>query len=56
MLGFNHLGRMGQLGNQMFQYAMLSVAAKHGYDIGIPFELALESPGESRSLVDFAPG
>ena len=23
MIGFNHLGRLGQLGNQMFQYAAL---------------------------------
>ena len=33
MLGFNHLGRMGQLGNQMFQYASLKGIATHrGFD------------------------
>ena len=33
MLGFNHLGRMGQLGNQMFQYASLKgIATNRGYD------------------------
>jgi hypothetical protein len=37
MIGLNYLGRMGQLGNQMFQYAALrGVAAKHGYDYTIP--------------------
>ena len=29
MLGFNHLGRMGQLGNQMFQYASLIGIARN---------------------------
>ena len=33
MLGFNHLGRMGQLGNQMFQYASLKgIARNRGFD------------------------
>ena len=33
MLGFNHLGRMGQLGNQMFQYASLKgIASNRGFD------------------------
>lgn len=37
MIGFNHLGRHGRLGNQMFQYAGLrGIAAKHGYDFCIP--------------------
>ena len=37
MLAFNHLGRLGRLGNQMFQYASLSgIAARRGYDFGIP--------------------
>ena len=41
MITFSKIGQLGQLGNQMFQYAMLlGVAAKHGYDIGIPLELA----------------
>lgn len=37
MIGFNHLGRHGRLGNQMFQYAALrGIAAIHGYDFCIP--------------------
>ena len=37
MLAFNHLGQLGRLGNQMFQYASLSgIAASRGYDFGIP--------------------
>jgi len=37
MIGLNYLGRMGQLGNQMFQYAaLMGVADKHGYQYTIP--------------------
>lgn len=37
MLGFNHLGKIGRCGNQMFQYAALrGIAAKHNYDFCIP--------------------
>ena len=37
MIGYNHLGRNGRLGNQMFQYAALrGIAAKHGYKFTIP--------------------
>jgi hypothetical protein len=37
MIGYNHLGRNGRLGNQMFQYAALrAIAAKHGYEFTIP--------------------
>ena len=37
MIGFNHLGIVGRLGNQMFQYAALrGIADKHGYDFTIP--------------------
>tara|TARA_S200002703_G_scaffold4184_1_gene5527 strand:+ start:2686 stop:3477 length:792 start_codon:yes stop_codon:yes gene_type:complete len=37
MIGFNHLGIVGRLGNQMFQYATLrAIADKHGYDFTIP--------------------
>lgn len=37
MIGFNSLGQLGRLGNQMFQYAALKgIAAKHGYNICIP--------------------
>ena len=37
MIGYDHLGKNGRLGNQMFQYAALrGVAAKHGYEFIIP--------------------
>lgn len=37
MIGYNHLGKNGRLGNQMFQYAALrGIAAKHEYDFMIP--------------------
>ena len=37
MLAFNHLGTLGRLANQMFQYASLrGMAARKGYDFGIP--------------------
>lgn len=37
MLAFNHLGRLGRLGNQMFQYASLrGIASNRGYDFCVP--------------------
>lgn len=37
MIGFNALGRMGRLANQMFQYASLKgIATNRGYDFSIP--------------------
>jgi hypothetical protein len=37
MLAFNHLGSLGRLGNQMFEYAALrGIAAHHGYEWCIP--------------------
>ena len=37
MIGFNHLGHLGRLGNQMFEFAALrGIAAKNGHDICIP--------------------
>lgn len=37
MIGFNFLGKMGQLGNQMFQYAsLLGIARKHNVFFTIP--------------------
>ena len=37
MIGFNYLGKMGQLGNQMFQYASLKgIARKNGHNFCIP--------------------
>ena len=38
MIGFNALGRMGRLANQMFQYASLKgIATRHGYDYMIAY-------------------
>jgi hypothetical protein len=37
MIGLNYLGRMGQLGNQMFQYAAVKGVAKNRrYEFTIP--------------------
>jgi hypothetical protein len=37
MIGFNHIGRQGRLGNQMFQYAALrGIAETKGYEFCIP--------------------
>ena len=37
MIGFNQLGHLGRLGNQMFQYAALrGIAANFGYNVCIP--------------------
>jgi hypothetical protein len=38
MIGFNHLGRLGRLGNQMFQYAALrGIAANNDYNFCFPY-------------------
>lgn len=37
MIGFNHLGKIGRLGNQMFQCAgLLGISEKRGFDYCIP--------------------
>ena len=37
MIGFNHLGNLGRLGNQMFEFAALrGISAKHNYEFCIP--------------------
>ena len=37
MLSFNHIGNLGRLGNQMFEYAALrGIAKRHGYEYCIP--------------------
>jgi hypothetical protein len=37
MIGFNHIGRLGQLGNQMFQFASLKgIAMNRGFGFMIP--------------------
>ena len=47
MIGFNRLGLMGRLGNQMFQYASLrGIAKNNGYNWMIP------PPAEDSSKFD----
>ena len=42
-IGFNHIGRLGQLGNQMFQYASLKgIARHHGYEYVLPQNEAVD--------------
>ena len=37
MIGFDSIGTMGRLGNQMFQHAAVKgIARKHGYEYSIP--------------------
>ena len=37
MIGFDSIGTMGRLGNQMFQHAAVKgIARKHGYEYAIP--------------------
>ena len=48
MIGFNYLGKLGQLGNQMFQYASLrGIAKNRGFDFRIPYhhEVFVDSLG-----------
>ena len=46
MIGFNHLGRIGRLGNQMFQVAgLMGIAAYRGYDYCIPDHSAYSDYG-----------
>jgi hypothetical protein len=41
MIGFDALGKLGRLGNQMFQYASLKgIARNRGYDYCIPPSLS----------------
>lgn len=67
MIGFNELGRKGNLGNQMFQYASLrGIAANRGFDWKIPpidatrvhgydlFRL-FEMPGVSSENIGYVP-
>lgn len=53
MITFSKLGSYGQLGNQMFQYAMLlGVAARTGYEVAIPRRYTGQ---KKRGLVEFKP-
>lgn len=58
MIGFNLLGKMGQLGNQMFQYASLRGIAKNkGYQFCIPFhnEVVTDALGNKLRIELFNP-
>ena len=57
-IAFNHLGRMGQLGNQMFQYASLKgIARNRGRDYMIPnnTEVVVDSLGNRLRTEIFRP-
>ena len=48
MIGFNHIGNLGRLGNQMFEYAALrGIAKRHGYDFMIP-------PPENKGIENYS--
>ena len=51
MIGFNALGRMGRLANQMFQYASLKgIARNTGVDFCIPFHKEAVNDGIGNML------
>ena len=52
MLSYNGLGRMGRLGNQMFQYASLKgIARNRGFDFCIPWSPFLD-PWQDHQLLE----
>lgn len=52
MIGFNHIGRQGRLGNQMFQYAALcGIAETKGYEFCIP-ESTFKNEWEDHQLFE----
>ena len=58
MIGFNFLGKMGQLGNQMFQVASLKgIARNRGYNFCIPNhrEVVIDSLGNKLRIEIFEP-
>jgi len=58
MIGFNYLGKMGQLGNQMFQYASLrGIAKNRGYNFCIPYhnEVVVDGLGNKLRIELFDP-
>jgi hypothetical protein len=58
MIGFNYLGRMGQLGNQMFQVASLKgIAKNNGYNFCIPNhnEVLIDNLGNKLRIELFHP-
>ena len=51
MIGFNYLGKLGQLGNQMFQYASLrGIAKNRGYAWCIPYHKEVFDDGLGNKL------
>ena len=51
MIGFNHLGRLGRIGNQMFQYAALrGIAANTGVQYCFPFYQQAVDTGDGNML------
>jgi len=51
MIGFNYLGKLGQLGNQMFQYASLrGIARNRGFDFCIPYHKEVMEDGIGNKL------
>lgn len=58
MIGFNYLGKMGQLGNQMFQYASLKgIARNNNYNFCIPNhrDVIVDSLGNKLRIEIFQP-
>ena len=58
MIGFNYLGKMGQLGNQMFQYASLrGIAKNRGFNFCIPYnkEVVVDALGNRLRVELFDP-
>ena len=54
MIGFNALGQLGRLGNQMFQFAALKgIARKHGYQYCIPPSQNMDEWREHQLFVPF---
>ena len=51
MIGVNYLGKMGQLGNQMFQYASLrGIVKNNGYQFCIPYHNEVLDDGIGNKL------
>ena len=51
MIGFNHLGRLGRFGNQMFQYAALrGIAANNGVGYCFPFYQQAVDTGDGNMI------
>ena len=51
MIGFNYLGKLGQLGNQMFQYAAVVGAANHiGTSFCVPHHKEIHNDGIGNKL------